>query len=313
MNPWYVDITIERMNAPIVKTDTKIVGRTWDVKSALVVPELYSAITLSSAIEDTVRIAILISAMIIEKVIQNIFDDFAFLFKSLLIFLTKEPVDLYSSFRLLLILLMNLLYNKFMKTLFIYTSPTTESEKGSTSARAADIFKKEYLERTGDEAIILDLNNEEVGTKSLTSANFSSFFSDGISDKHIDLLKSVDKLVISSPMINFNYPAVLKNYLDHVLVANKTFKYKYNGKGASEGLLTNIKSAQLILTQGAPTGWYGFASHAESLKGALEFVGIKVQKPLLLDGTKAPEEINKSVEEFLEQHLSKISKAAKEF
>ena len=263
--------------------------------------------------DETVNIATLVRAMAAENIIQNILDNFAFLFNSFFIFFIKEAVDLYSSFKLLLILFINLLYNKFMKTLFIYASPTIESEKGSASSKAADIFKKEYLERTNDEVIILDLNNEEVGTKSLTSTNFSSFFSDGLSDQHIDLLKSVDKLVIASPMINFNYPAVLKNYLDHILVANKTFKYKYNGKGASEGLLTNIKSAQLILTQGAPSGWYSFASHADSLKGSLEFAGIKVQEPLLLDGTKAPDEINKSVEEFLSPHLGDISKAAKEF
>ena len=301
------------MNAPIVKADTKIVGRTWEVKSALVVPELYSVIILSNAIDETINMAILINDIIIEKTTQNILDHFAFLFSSTLIPLIKDPNDLYSSFKLLLILFTKLLYNKFMKTLFIYASPTTELEKGSTSSKAADIFKKEYIERTGDEVIVLDLNNEEVGTKSLTSANLPSFFSDGLTDKHIDLLKSVDKLVIASPMINFNYPAVLKNYLDHVLVANKTFKYKYNGKGESEGLLTNIKSAQLILTQGAPTGWYGFASHADSLKGTLEFIGIKVQQPLLLDGTKAPEEIKKTVDEFLEPHLNKISNAAKIF
>ena len=301
------------MNAPIVNTETKIVGRTWEEKLAFVYPELYSAITLSSAIDETANIDILINVIAIEKKIQNIFDVLAFLLRFFLIPLTNEPIDLYSSFKLLLILLIKILYNKFMKTLFIYASPTTETEKGSTSSRAADIFKKQYLERTGDEVITLDLNKEEVGIKALTSANFGTFFSDGLTDKHVDLLKSVDKLVISSPMINFNYPAVLKNYLDHVLVANKTFKYKYNGKGASEGLLTNIKSAQLILTQGAPTGWYGFASHAETLKGTLEFVGIKVKKPLLLDGTKAPGEINKTVKEFLVPHLEKISSAAKEF
>ena len=196
-----------------------------------------------------------------------------------------------------------------MKILFIYASPTIESNLGSISSLALDIFKKIYLEKNpNDEIINLDLNSEEVGIKTLTAYNFNDFFSDGLSDKHIDILKSVDKIVLSSPMTNFNYPAVLKNYLDHILVANKTFKYKYDGKGASEGLLSHLK-VQFILTQGAPTGWYLFASHVKSLKGTFEFIGAQVLEPILIDGTKAPNNINKTREEQVNPYISKIKKA----
>ena len=194
-----------------------------------------------------------------------------------------------------------------MKTLYIHSSP--RSEEQSISSLALKLFMEND---NSDERIILNLNKEEIGSRNLTSENFQEFFSNGISDKYIEQLFNVDKVVIATAMTNFNYTATLKNYLDHILVANKTFKYKYDGKGTSEGLLKHLK-VQLILTQGAPTGWYNFASHAEALKGTWEFAGATVTKPILLDGTKAPENIQKTSKEYLENYNEQIIKAAKEF
>ena len=199
------------------------------------------------------------------------------------------------------------------KVLYIYVSPLMTNPKGSTCSVAVDLFKSEYEKANPDhESIVLNLNKAKVGSKNLTADNFQEFFSDGLCDKHIDLLKSVDKVVIGSPMTNFNYPAVLKNYLDHILVANKTFRYKYDGKGESEGLLKNLK-VQLLMSQGASLGWYPFASHVDALVGTWNFAGAKVVKPILIDGTKIPENINKTAEEQVEKFKDLIIKAAKAF
>ena len=201
-----------------------------------------------------------------------------------------------------------------MKVIFIYVSPLLETKLGSVSTLAMRQFQKTYLEKNPqDEIVELNLNEEEVGQKVLTSKNFGQdFFTDGLSDKHIDLLKSANKIVLASPMTNFNYPAVLKNYLDHILVANKTFRYKYDGKGTSEGLLTNLK-AQMILSQGAPTGWYLFANHEKALRGTFNFAGIEVVDSILIDGTKAPENASKTSEEKIAPYLEQINQAAKAF
>jgi FMN-dependent NADH-azoreductase len=140
------------------------------------------------------------------------------------------------------------------KVLYIYASPLMTNPKGSSCTEALNLFKKEYEKlNPTHESIILDLNKDPIGQASLTAHNFEAFFNCGKSDKHIQQLKSIDKVVIASPMINFNYPSTLKNYLDRILVANKTFRYKYDGKGESEGLLKNLK-VQLLMSQGATLG-----------------------------------------------------------
>ncbi len=199
------------------------------------------------------------------------------------------------------------------KVLYIYASPLMTNPKGSSCTEALNLFKKEYEKlNPTHESIILDLNKDPIGQASLTAHNFEAFFNCGKSDKHIQQLKSIDKVVIASPMINFNYPSTLKNYLDRILVANKTFKYKYDGKGESEGLLKNLK-VQLLMSQGATLGWYPFASHVDTLVGTWKFVGAKVTKPILIHGTKIPENIQKNSQEQIKNHKEKIIEATKTF
>lgn len=197
------------------------------------------------------------------------------------------------------------------KVLVIKSSMNTKTEKGSFSNAIADKFVEIYKSKNPEDQIeYLDINNDKAGTFSLTSENISSYWDDV--DKYIDQLKSVDKLIVSSPMTNFNYPAVLKNYLDKVLVAGKTFKYKYDEIGASEGLVKNLK-VQIITTQGAPKGWYPFGDHTISLTGTFKFMGAKVVEPLIVAGLKTPNMIKHSTDEVLEKFASEIKYSAEQF
>jgi FMN-dependent NADH-azoreductase len=154
-----------------------------------------------------------------------------------------------------------------MKVLKIVSSMTLNSARGSISTYALDQFVKFYKESNpSDEIIELNLNNEPMAQKTLNANNFNNFFNSEDTDHYIDQLKSVDKVIVATPMTNFNYTATLKNYLDHILVAKKSFLYKYDGKGTSEGLLKHLK-VQIITTQGAPLGWYPFGNHTETLRG----------------------------------------------
>ena len=197
------------------------------------------------------------------------------------------------------------------KVLVIKSSMNAKTEKGSFSNAVVDKFVEIYKAKNPEDQIeFLDINKDEAGTFSLTSENIGSYW-DNV-DKYIDQLKSMDKLIVSSPMTNFNYPAVLKNYLDKVLVANKTFKYKYDEIGASEGLVKNLK-VQIITTQGAPKGWYPFGDHTISLTGTFKFMGTNVVDPLIIAGLKTPQMINYSTEEVVNKFENEIKTAAEKF
>ena len=197
------------------------------------------------------------------------------------------------------------------KVLAIKTSMMEKSSRGSISTVALDEWIKFYKEKNPqDEVNVINLNTHKVGTHVLTSENFNEFFA--TSDEYINQLKTVDKVVVATPMTNFNYPAPLKNYLDHILVAGKTFKYKYDGKGEAEGLLTNLK-VLLITSQGAPKGWYPFGDHTISLTGTWKFTGATTFKPLIIAGTKTPEMRDKSADEIVKIYREEIKKSAFEF
>ena len=163
-----------------------------------------------------------------------------------------------------------------------------------------------------DEIIEVDLNDLPMAQITLNRSNMKNFFNEKDSDFYINQLKSVNKIIFACPMTNFNICATAKNYLDHVLVANKTFSYKYSKKGDAIGLLSHLQ-VQLLTSQGAPLGWYPWGNHTENLKGTWEFMGAKVFDPILVDGTKIPENSSKTPSQRIDEFEEKIKNAAKLF
>ena len=198
------------------------------------------------------------------------------------------------------------------KVIVIYCSPTMLMERGSISSLMAKEFIDEYKKTHNANIIELNLNELEMSKKTLTSDNFNSFFNEEDSLKYINQLKESTKVIIAVPMTNFNYPSVLKNYLDHILMANKTFRYKYNANGKSEGLLTHLK-VQLLTTQGADFGWYPWGNVAAMLKGTWEFMGAKVADSINIYGTKTPSKIKMSAVEVIQDYIKEIQEAANKF
>jgi FMN-dependent NADH-azoreductase len=75
-----------------------------------------------------------------------------------------------------------------------------------------------------------------------------------VSDDLVAELKAADRILIGTPMYNFNIPAVLKAYIDHIVRIGVTFSsdnkgFVTTGKSADMGLLTG-KSADIILASG---------------------------------------------------------------
>lgn len=183
----------------------------------------------------------------------------------------------------------------------------------SFSIALTNKFVKKYQElNPNDEIINLDLNEEQMALKTLSRNNSSTFWNEDDAMKYINQLKEVDKVIISSPMNNFSVSSLVKNYLDHILLANETFSYKYSKKGDAKGLLDHLK-VQILTTQGAPLGWYPFGDHTNFLKGTWEFVGAKVNEPILLAGTKVAPLLNINVDEAANTLEDTINKVVKNF
>jgi len=198
------------------------------------------------------------------------------------------------------------------KKVLVISGTVSPADK-SYSIALSEKFIEEYTKiNKEDEILYLDLNKEVMAQKTLTRDNFKEFFNEEDSIKYINQLKSVDKVIISSPMNNFAVTAMIKNYLDHILMADQTFSYKYVKKGDAKGLLEHLK-VQILTTQGAPYGWYPFGDHTAYLKGTWEFVGAKVNEPILFAGTKVEPISKQTPKEAIESISSKIKEIAAKF
>ncbi|WP_026389340.1 FMN-dependent NADH-azoreductase [[Acholeplasma] multilocale] len=165
-------------------------------------------------------------------------------------------------------------------------SGTVSPLESSYSLELANRFIEEYKAlNPNDDIQYLDLNDVPMAKITLTRENMATYFNEEDSMKYINQLKEVDKVIVVSPMNNFGVSGLMKNYLDHILLANQTFSYKYSKKGDAVGLLDHL-TVQVLTTQGAPYGWYLWGDHTAFLKGTFEFVGAKVMDPILLAGTK---------------------------
>ncbi|AXK51478.1 FMN-dependent NADH-azoreductase [Spiroplasma alleghenense] len=173
-----------------------------------------------------------------------------------------------------------------MKNKILVINGSVSPIEKSFSVALTNLFIDEYKKNDPEaEFIHLDLNTNEMAGKTLTRENMGTYFNEKDSMAYIEQLKDVNKVIIGCPMNNFNVSGIVKNYLEHVLLANQTFSYKYSKKGDAIGLLKHLK-VQILTTQGAPFGWYLFGNHTEFLKGTWEFMGAQVNSPVLLAGTK---------------------------
>jgi FMN-dependent NADH-azoreductase len=83
-----------------------------------------------------------------------------------------------------------------------------------------------------------------------------------------------DFIVIGAPMYNFGVPSQLKSWLDHVLVAGKTFRYGANGpEGLAGGKRVIVASARGgVFTEGSPMAAIDFQE--PYLRAVFNFIGV---------------------------------------
>ncbi|WP_029513602.1 FMN-dependent NADH-azoreductase [Mycoplasmopsis primatum] len=195
------------------------------------------------------------------------------------------------------------------KILSIIASPNNPSLSTEANIKITKLLQAKY---PNSELTLLDLNNSPFANYSLSSVSKATFYENTESDYWINKLKETDILIISTPMINFNYSATLKNFIDAISVAEKTFTYKYATKGASKGLLDNLKVI-LIATQGAPKDWYQFGNNLKMLKGTFKFLGVKKVASLFIAGTKVFPRNKLSYDEIFEDVQNEINQLMQKF
>jgi FMN-dependent NADH-azoreductase len=106
-----------------------------------------------------------------------------------------------------------------------------------------------------------------------------------LSDTLIQELLEADQVILGTPMYNFNVPAVLKAWIDHIVRIGKTFAYTATG---IDGLAKGRKITVAIASGGNYTPGSPFASYnreTEYLQQIFGFIGITDVKFILAGDT----------------------------
>lgn len=171
---------------------------------------------------------------------------------------------------------------------------------------------KNIVDHLGNDVEVeyLDLNKNIDFTLSITSENIEEYF-DAKYDKYIDQIKQSDYILINAGMVNFSIPPTLQNYINRIAQANKTFSYKYSGKGKSVGLIPNNKKILFVLSRGSDIDNYEFSKFDHYLASVFSFLGIENSQSFIISGTRTSEKLRLPIEEVVD--IKKLMQLSKDF
>lgn len=187
--------------------------------------------------------------------------------------------------------------------------------KGSHSRALADFFEKNWkktnpkgkvIYRDVTQQRIPHLENNTVEAFHMDKENWTTEHKQAIalSNALIAELKSVDEVLISSPLYNLNIPSRLKAYFDHITRSGHSFTVHKDG--SYKGIL-DIESVYIITTKGETykgTSMEHLDFQEPYLKTICEFLGMKVKKIISLEGTAHSELLDKN-KEILHNEIKK--------
>ena len=198
----------------------------------------------------------------------------------------------------------------YVKSTLYYSN--TESIRNFIYIKNGKKFIEEYKKlNLDDEVTVLDLYKEDI--KPLSLENLQNFFTpDEEMKKYVDQFIAHDKYVIAAPFWNLSIPAILKVYIDRIVIPGKTFKYTESG---AIGLLSGQgKKVKFIVSRGGvyintPMGDYEFGE--KYLRGITGFIGIESFETIAFEGAAlaSPEITEKKMEALYPE----IERQAKEF
>jgi FMN-dependent NADH-azoreductase len=128
-----------------------------------------------------------------------------------------------------------------------------------------------------------------------------------MSDTLVAELLAADHIVIASPVYNYNVPAALKAWIDHIV--RKGYTLGFDG----QGLVTGKKATVLIAsggvyTEGSPIRDRNIAEHY--LRLILNVIGITDVTVVAGGGAKAVDMRSATMEDFVAKHAIAIQQAA---
>lgn len=211
-----------------------------------------------------------------------------------------------------------------MSTL-LYITAHPHDKSTSYSLAVGDAFIESYkASHPGDQVVHIDLYNENIphidaevfsGWGKLQSGGAFETLGQGEQSKVgrlneiVNQFIEADKYVFVTPMWNFSYPPIMKNYIDAICVSGKTFKYTANGP---EGILSGKKALHIQSRGGVYSE--GPAANVEMghrhIGVVMSFIGINDFKGIFVEGhSQFPDK----AQEIKEKAIQEAKAAAKDF
>lgn len=184
------------------------------------------------------------------------------------------------------------------KVLYIKANP--KSSEASSSLKVADALAKKYTNE-GKTVVELDLYKE--GINHVDGEILGKLFSGQENEitKYVNDFITYDEYIFAAPMWNLSIPSILKTYIDHILVAGKTFAYTATGP---VGLLENKKAVHVTSRGGfyneGPAASYEMGDRY--MKTILGFIGITDVSTISIEGASilTPEDLEKNINSTIE-------------
>ncbi len=140
-----------------------------------------------------------------------------------------------------------------MRVLLLHAHPVAESYNGSLHR-----LLLEKLQASGHEVDDCDLYAEDFDPR-LTREERLAYHDETVNlepvREHVERLRRAEALVMSYPVWNFGYPAILKGYFDRVFLPGVSFKLV---DGRVRPSLHHIRKVAVVTTYGAAR-WRAFA------------------------------------------------------
>jgi len=158
----------------------------------------------------------------------------------------------------------------------LYVKANPKDDESSFTFQVSELFIKKYQEEHPDDEVeTLDLYKSDIDF--LRADDVVAMMSGGSEKmkKYATQFVDADKIVIAAPMWNFSIPAILKAYIDYILLSGVTFHYGENGP---EGL---TKEGTKVLHITARGGGYteppmdAMEMSDKYIRVAMGFIGIK--------------------------------------
>ena len=140
-----------------------------------------------------------------------------------------------------------------MKFLVVYCHPNPESFTAAAKATAISALRE-----AGHEIDLLDLYAEGFDPV-LSRQGRAEYHTPGLNRvavaDHLDRLKATEALLFIYPTWWYAQPAMLKGWLERVLIPHETFTMPESNQPIT-GLMTNILLVGVITTLGSPKWWW---------------------------------------------------------